>query len=106
MRFQRRGGSKRIVAPDGSTIVPTNKPQPDGTLVKALARAWRWQRLLEGVHASITEIAEAELIGMEVRTSRSTVIVARGHPHDGSWSIPASGSSSPAIDWVTISCSA
>lgn len=107
MRFQRRGGSKRIVAPDGSTIVPTNKPQPDGTLVKALARAWRWQRLLdEGVHASITEIAEAELIGREVRTSRSTVIVARGHPHDGSWSIPASGSSSPAIDWVTISCSA
>jgi hypothetical protein len=41
MRFQRRGGRKRIVAPDGSAIVPTNRPQPDGTLVKALARAWR-----------------------------------------------------------------
>jgi hypothetical protein len=38
MRFQRRGGRKRIVAPDGSAIVPTSKPQPDGTLVKALAR--------------------------------------------------------------------
>ena len=36
MRFQRRGGRKRIVAPDGSQIVPTSKPQPDGTLVKAL----------------------------------------------------------------------
>ena len=61
MRFQRRGGSKRIVAPDGSTIVPTNKPQPDGTLVKALARAWRWQKLLnESVYMSVTEIAEAE----------------------------------------------
>ena len=35
MRFQRRGGRKRIVAPDGSAIVPTLKPQPDGTLVKA-----------------------------------------------------------------------
>jgi hypothetical protein len=46
MRFQRRGGRKRIVAPDGGEIVPTSKPQPDGTLVKALARAWRWQRLL------------------------------------------------------------
>ena len=46
MRFQRRGGRKRIVAPDGSAIVPTSKPQPDGTLVKALARAWRWQRIL------------------------------------------------------------
>ena len=44
MRFQRRGGRKRIVAPDGSEIVPTTKPQPDGTLVKALARAWRWHR--------------------------------------------------------------
>jgi hypothetical protein len=35
MRFQRRGGRKRIVAPDGSEIAPTTKPQPDGTLVKA-----------------------------------------------------------------------
>ena len=44
MRFQRRGGRKRIVAPDGSAIAPSSRPQPDGTL-KALARAWRWQRL-------------------------------------------------------------
>jgi hypothetical protein len=48
MRFQRRGCRKRIVAPDGSEIVPTSKPQPDGTLVKALARAWRWNRMLDG----------------------------------------------------------
>jgi hypothetical protein len=64
MRFQRRGGRKRIVAPDGGEIVPTSKPQPDGTLVKALARAWRWQRMLdEGVYISVSEIAEAEGIG-------------------------------------------
>jgi hypothetical protein len=64
MRFQRRGGRKRIVAPDGSEIVLTSKPQPDGTLVKALARAWRWQRQLdEGVYSSVTEISEAESIG-------------------------------------------
>ena len=31
MRFQRRGGRKRIVIPDGGAIVPTSKPQPDGT---------------------------------------------------------------------------
>ena len=63
MRFQRRGGRKRIVAPDGGEIVPTSKPQPDGTLVKALARAWRWQRMLDdGIHASVTEISEAEKI--------------------------------------------
>jgi hypothetical protein len=63
MRFQRRGGRKRIVAPDGTAIVPTSKPQPNGTLLKALARAWRWQKLLdEGVYSSVTEIAAAEAI--------------------------------------------
>jgi hypothetical protein len=64
MRLQRRGGRKRIVAPDGNEHVPTNKPQPDSTLVKALARAWRWQKLLdEGAYTSVTEISEAEGIG-------------------------------------------
>jgi hypothetical protein len=63
MRFQRRGGRKRIVAPDGSEIVRTLKPQPDGTLLKALARAWRWQRMLEeGAYTTVSEIGEAENI--------------------------------------------
>ena len=63
MRFQRRGGRKRIVAPDGTAIVPASKPQPDGTLVKALARAWRWQRMLdEGVYSTVSEIGDAEHI--------------------------------------------
>jgi hypothetical protein len=61
MRFQRRGGRKRIVAPDGSELAPSLKPQPDGTLVKALARAWRWQRMLdEGVYGSVIDISDAE----------------------------------------------
>jgi hypothetical protein len=55
---------KRIVAPDGSELAPMTKPQPDRTLVKALARAWRWQKLLDtGVYTSVTEISEAEDIG-------------------------------------------
>jgi hypothetical protein len=63
MRFQRRGGRKRIVAPDGSEIAPSSKPQPDDTLVKALARAWRWQRMLdEGVYTSVSEIGDADSI--------------------------------------------
>jgi hypothetical protein len=63
MRFQRHGGRKRIVAPDGSAILPGPQPQPDGTLVKALARAWRWQRMLdEGVYATVSEIGDAESI--------------------------------------------
>ena len=61
MCFQRRGGRKRIVAPDGSELVPAPKPQPDGALIKALARAWRWQRMLdEGVYATVSEIGDAE----------------------------------------------
>jgi hypothetical protein len=65
MRFQRRGGRKRIVAPDGSELALATKPQPDGALVKALARAWRWQRMLEeGRFASIRELAEAERVGI------------------------------------------
>ena len=63
MRFQRRGGRKRIVAPDGSELAPSSKPQPGGTLVKALARAWRWQKLLdESVYASVSDIGDAENI--------------------------------------------
>jgi len=63
MRSQRRGGRKRIVAPDGSELAPATKPRPDGTLVKALARAWRWQRMLdEGVCTSVSEIGDTENI--------------------------------------------
>jgi hypothetical protein len=63
MQFRRRGGRKRILAPDGSELAPTSKPQPDGTLVKALARAWRWQRMLDaGVYTSTSEIGDAENI--------------------------------------------
>jgi hypothetical protein len=64
MRFQRRGGRKRIVAPDGTEFASISKPQSDGTLVKALARAWRWQRMLEsGQVASLAELAKADRIG-------------------------------------------
>jgi hypothetical protein len=63
MRFQRRGGRKRIVAPDGSAIVPSSKPQPDGTLINALARAWRWQRMLDDeIYTTVSDIGDAENI--------------------------------------------
>jgi hypothetical protein len=77
MRFQRRGGRKRIVAPDGSEIAPSSRPQPDGALVKALARAWRWQRMLdEGRFASLRELAEAERLGLSyvARILRMTLL--------------------------------
>jgi hypothetical protein len=63
MRFQSHGGRKRIVAPDGSELAPRSKPQADGTPVKALARAWRWQRMLdEGVYTSVSDIGDTENI--------------------------------------------
>ena len=68
MRFQRRGGRKRIVAPDGSEIVPTSKPQPDGTLVKALARAHRWQRVLEsGEYGTLAELSSPQTLPCSAR---------------------------------------
>jgi hypothetical protein len=61
MHFQRRGGRKRILAPDGSELAPSTKPQPDSALLKALARAWRWQRVLEsGEYGTLAELAAAE----------------------------------------------
>ena len=63
MRLARQRGRKRILAPDGSDLTPPTKPQPDGVLVKALARAWRWQKLLDrGVYSSLTDISETEKI--------------------------------------------
>jgi hypothetical protein len=77
MQFQRRGGRKRIVAPDGSALVPMAKPQADGTLLKALARAWRWQRMLdEGRFASVRDLAEAERVSLSYvsRILRTTLL--------------------------------
>ncbi|TDH50997.1 hypothetical protein E2C06_36865, partial [Dankookia rubra] len=59
----RRPGRKTVVTPvrsGGEIQVPT---RADPALVKALARAFRYQRLLdEGRYASISEMAQAERI--------------------------------------------
>ena len=61
MTSQRRGGSKGIGAPGRQEACARTKPQPDGTLVTALAGAWRWQRMLDdGVYASVSAIGDAE----------------------------------------------
>ena len=59
MRPQRRGGRELIVTPEGA--VPTPKPRPDETLIKALVKAHRWRRRIESGQArSITDLAEQE----------------------------------------------
>jgi hypothetical protein len=56
---KQRGGRKLMVAPDG--MAPRGASVGDTTLVKALARAFRWRRLLEsGRYGTIKEMAAAE----------------------------------------------
>ena len=79
MRFQREGPEAHRRA-DGSAIAPTTKPQPDSTLVKALARAWRWQKLLDdGVYASVSEIGDAESISKSYVTGSYGWLVGAGY---------------------------
>ena len=60
--IRKRGGRKLAIAADGSTLAPP-RPRIDNTLVKALARAHRWKKLLEtGRYSSAAELAAAEKI--------------------------------------------
>ena len=60
--IRKRGGRKLAIAADGSTLAPP-RPHIDSTLVKALARAHRWNKLLEGGrYGSAAELAAAEKI--------------------------------------------
>jgi hypothetical protein len=63
MKFQVRGGRKLVVTPDGSPYWAKPRKRIDNAMVKALARAFRWQKLLEdGTYATLEEIAGAEKI--------------------------------------------
>ena len=63
MRFQRHGGRKLIVGPDGEENWAPLPTGPDNTLIRALGRAHRWNRLLEnGTYGSIKELATAEKV--------------------------------------------
>ena len=69
LTIRRRGGRKQIIGPDGAVarqggggtgVIPVNG---DPALIKALARGFRWRRMLEeGRYASISEMATAEKI--------------------------------------------
>ena len=62
LTIRRRGGRKTILAPDGSEAWSPG-PSVDPPLVKAVARAHRWRRMLEsGSYSTIKELAAAEKI--------------------------------------------
>ncbi len=60
LRLSRRGGRKTVISP-----VPYEPPPPkyDNAIIKALARAHRWRRLIESGHySSITDLAKSEKV--------------------------------------------
>ena len=64
--IRKYGGRKQVVTPAG---VPNQHQQVDSTLVKALARAFRWKRMLEsGEFTTVKELAEHEKLGFSYMT--------------------------------------
>jgi len=64
-RVVKRGGRKEMQLPDGAA----HPRRTDNTLVKALARAFRWKRMLEsGEFATIAELAQHEGIAPSYMT--------------------------------------
>ena len=59
-RIAKRGGRKQVQLPPDA---PVHTTRIDNTMIKALARAFRWQELLEdGTHATLLDLARAEKI--------------------------------------------
>jgi hypothetical protein len=72
-RLVKRGGRKEMQLPDGAS----GNSKMDNTLVKALARAFRWKRMLEsGEFTNIAELAEREGIAPSymTRVLRMTIL--------------------------------
>ena len=62
-KIRKRGGRKLILTPDGKPGGPSQRERPDSALLKALARGFRWQKMLrEGDYQTLEEIADAENI--------------------------------------------
>ena len=58
--IRRRGGRRLVVAPDGAPWSPP-RARIDSTLIKALARAHRWKKMLDdGRYGTVTEWAAGE----------------------------------------------
>jgi len=57
--IKKRGGRKLVVTPDGGSWAPRSRV--DNAMVKALARAFRWRKMLDtGVHATLEDLARAK----------------------------------------------
>ena len=62
-QVRKRGARVKIVAPSGELEQRPSPPRPDNAMVKAIARGFRWRKLIEtGVYASVADVAKAEKI--------------------------------------------
>jgi len=63
MTFQIRGGKTVMVLPDCSRAIERRDATIDNTMVKVIAHAFRWQRLLlDGTYNTMDDLARAERI--------------------------------------------
>jgi hypothetical protein len=63
LTFRKRGGRKLVIVPQGPDSWAPPRPRVDTTMVKALARAHRWKRMLESSDfATVMDLAAAEKI--------------------------------------------
>ena len=61
LTFRKRGGRKRVVTPDGAEWAP--RPRVDNAMVKALARAFRWRKMLdEGAYGTLEDLARTKRV--------------------------------------------
>ncbi len=78
LMIRRRAGRKTVVTPAGDQVpAAAGTSRADPAIVKALARAHRWQRMLDdGRYSSISELARAEGIerGYLGRLQRLTLL--------------------------------
>jgi len=63
MALAKRGGRKLVVSPDIALPSVPVRPRVDNAMVKAIARAFRWRKLLDAsAYANIEELAASEKI--------------------------------------------
>jgi hypothetical protein len=66
--IRKYGGRKQIIMPEGAPAA-IGKPRIDNTLIKALARAFRWKKMLEsGQFTTVTELARHEKLAFSYMT--------------------------------------
>ncbi|MFM9859138.1 hypothetical protein RUR49_11725 [Pseudoxanthobacter sp. M-2] len=63
MTFRKRGGRKLVISPPGAEAWAPPRARVDNAMVKALARAHRWRKLLDGGrYQTVRDLAKAENI--------------------------------------------